>query len=61
MRHVLSILLLLGLTACNAGTETPGMEANQTAESASETTRRPEETRPPEAGYEPAFGNQTRA
>ncbi|MBS3824713.1 MAG: PQQ-dependent sugar dehydrogenase, partial [Wenzhouxiangellaceae bacterium] len=42
-------------------TETPGMEANQTAESASETTRRPEETRPPEAGYEPAFGNQTRA
>lgn len=67
MRHVVSILLLLGLTACNAGTETPGMEANQTAESAtesasaSETTRRPEETRPPEAGYEPAFGNQTRA
>lgn len=65
MRHVVSILLLLGLTACNAGTETPGMEAKQTAEPAiaseTETTRRPEETRPPEADYEPAFENQTRA
>ncbi|MFO7764596.1 MAG: PQQ-dependent sugar dehydrogenase [Wenzhouxiangellaceae bacterium] len=65
MRHVVSILLLLGLTACNAGTETPGTNTSQTAEPATasetETARRPEETRPSEAGYEPAFESQTRA
>lgn len=69
MRYTLSILFLLFLTACNAGQD--ASEPRTGAESAADTSaeaatgagsgRAPEETRPPETDYEPAFEGQTRA
>lgn len=83
MRYSLSILLMLVLTACNAGQDAsdPGTgaepdsaesaepaaadagreSADASAEAASAGNRAPEETRPPESDYEPAFEGQTRA
>ncbi|NDY96808.1 PQQ-dependent sugar dehydrogenase [Wenzhouxiangella sp. C33] len=64
MRHVLSMFLVFGLTACNAGQQAApdaGQSAEAAASSESRPARSPEETRPPEADYEPAFQGQTRA
>jgi glucose/arabinose dehydrogenase len=65
MRHILPILMLLGLSACDAGQLSTAPAVNQaderSARSEAASAPAPEETRPPESGYQPAFDRQTRA
>ena len=60
MRNIVVCLSFLLLAACEAGQDAPESGAPG-SDSDAAAGRTPEETRAPEADYEPAFENQTRA